>query len=391
MTKILTAFGLFLSGIFMTQTVFSAPLPSYPFVKNIILPSLTQQQPMVVRLDDEIIQSANKEVNNIQIVDTNNNTIPYQLYLEDAGILKDLEVLSVSSHHSGEESFLVDNDALTSYQFDLNEGTQENPSKIVLDLQKLRRLTRINIFDSAGPRIREVMIRGGATQKNIRTLVSKRAYKYQFDFSATNIQYLEIYLWGYGLVVDDIRVYQYIDAHVVFEAQPGVKYQILYGDAQNTDITFQSRIATLPQSALLGRLSAQDWNKMYPEDVDGDGIFNPVDNCFLISNPDQKDTDGDGIGNVCDNAPKVRNKNQEDVDFDGIGDIIDNCKLVPNPDQKDADKDGLGDACDDLLDDAAPGFFQKLLDPFRLAIVGLLILVLFGVWRIVQIHTKRVQ
>ena len=34
------------------------------------------------------------------------------------------------------------------------------------------------------------------------------------------------------------------------------------------------------------------------------------------------------------------------VDADGVGDPVDNCPLTANPDQKDVDHDGLGDACD---------------------------------------------
>ncbi|TWO32133.1 choice-of-anchor B family protein [Seonamhaeicola sediminis] len=35
-------------------------------------------------------------------------------------------------------------------------------------------------------------------------------------------------------------------------------------------------------------------------DTDNDGVFDDVDNCLSISNPNQNDDDSDGIGNVCD-------------------------------------------------------------------------------------------
>jgi hypothetical protein len=35
-------------------------------------------------------------------------------------------------------------------------------------------------------------------------------------------------------------------------------------------------------------------------DTDGDGVLDDVDNCTLVSNPDQRDTNGDGYGNACD-------------------------------------------------------------------------------------------
>ncbi len=36
------------------------------------------------------------------------------------------------------------------------------------------------------------------------------------------------------------------------------------------------------------------------DDADNDGIANPIDNCPLRANADQRETDGDGIGNACD-------------------------------------------------------------------------------------------
>ncbi len=72
-------------------------------------------------------------------------------------------------------------------------------------------------------------------------------------------------------------------------------------------------------------------------DVDGDGIFNDVDNCAETANQDQGDQDGDGIGDVCD-----------DSDGDGVFDSEDNCGL-PNPDQTDLNQNGAGDACEELV------------------------------------------
>jgi hypothetical protein len=63
-----------------------------------------------------------------------------------------------------------------------------------------------------------------------------------------------------------------------------------------------------------------------PIDSDGDGIFDPNDNCPLTPNSDQEDADGDGAGDACDNCP------------------------VANPDQRDNDGNGIGDACDQLVE-----------------------------------------
>ncbi|MGA1841003.1 MAG: PKD domain-containing protein [bacterium] len=58
------------------------------------------------------------------------------------------------------------------------------------------------------------------------------------------------------------------------------------------------------------------------------------------------DTDGDGIYDSMDNCPQVPNPDQADMDSDGIGDECDNCPATYNPDQTDTDGNGIGDACE---------------------------------------------
>ncbi len=81
-------------------------------------------------------------------------------------------------------------------------------------------------------------------------------------------------------------------------------------------------------------------------DTDGDGVYDPADNCVDIANPNQADIDGDGIGDPCD---LCRGDNATgDTDGDGVCDDLDPCPL-DNPD--DSDDDGVCDAVD-----ACPGF-----------------------------------
>jgi hypothetical protein len=86
-----------------------------------------------------------------------------------------------------------------------------------------------------------------------------------------------------------------------------------------------------------------------PDDADGDGVPDSVDNCPFNANSDQSDIDGDGIGDVCDSCP---NDSSNDPDGDGVCDDVDNCVGVANADQTDADNDGIGDACDTCPNDA---------------------------------------
>jgi uncharacterized delta-60 repeat protein len=71
-------------------------------------------------------------------------------------------------------------------------------------------------------------------------------------------------------------------------------------------------------------------------DVDGDGVFDAVDNCSTVSNTNQLNTDGDAEGDACDN----------DDDNDGAVDGSDNCPLNANANQLNADGDSQGNVCD---------------------------------------------
>jgi len=60
-------------------------------------------------------------------------------------------------------------------------------------------------------------------------------------------------------------------------------------------------------------------------DYDGDGVFDDVDNCRTIENPDQRDHDVDLTGDACDPCPHLHGADGSDIDgdLDLIGDGCD--------------------------------------------------------------------
>ncbi len=94
-------------------------------------------------------------------------------------------------------------------------------------------------------------------------------------------------------------------------------------------------------------------------DQDGDGVDDVDDLCPSIFDPirlldrdGQADVDADGIGDVCDPCPLGEDADgclpfdPEDRDGDGAPNDIDNCPVDANVLQNDTDSDGLGDVCD---------------------------------------------
>ncbi len=141
------------------------------------------------------------------------------------------------------------------------------------------------------------------------------------------------------------------------------KMQVLIDDLEQLHGTLDLGMIRLELMQIQGRL-----------DEDSDLILGSVDNCPLVSNPDQadqdndgegdncdSDLDGDGVNNTGDNCPSISNTSQADVDGDGTGDACDtfndsdndgvadstdNCLNTPNEDQANLDGDDLGDVCD---------------------------------------------
>jgi large repetitive protein len=95
-----------------------------------------------------------------------------------------------------------------------------------------------------------------------------------------------------------------------------------------------------------------------PDDQDGDGVIDAMDNCPTVFNAPrplegelQGDIDQDGVGDACDRCPLNEGEDcaafdPDDTDGDMVEDRIDNCPGLSNPEQNDQDEDMIGDLCD---------------------------------------------
>lgn len=106
-----------------------------------------------------------------------------------------------------------------------------------------------------------------------------------------------------------------------------------------------------------------DLNMCDVPDLDRDGVFDLVDNCYLY-NPDQVDCNDNGIGDVCDiddgtsfdcNANGVADECEEDCNENGIPDECDidggfsvdcNANGIPDECEPDCNENGIADECD---------------------------------------------
>ena len=112
--------------------------------------------------------------------------------------------------------------------------------------------------------------------------------------------------WGYGFNDVDILSNSSVIDVIAFTEQPSVS---AYREVNDSGSLSVDTITIDPQTGNgRGTISGVQIIAVLT-DNDGDGVWDYVDNCPDISNPDQSDMDGDGIGDACDNLYDLTNGN----------------------------------------------------------------------------------
>lgn len=132
---------------------------------------------------------------------------------------------------------------------------------------------------------------------------------------------------------------QEVGVEMVWVARPSETYKI-YADAKRYVLIETEETGSLyprKEETVVNVVSDEPVeNPLFQEpDVDNDGVADLRDNCVKFENEDQRDKDANGRGDAC-----------EDYDRDGMLTARDNCPDDANRLQQDVDGDGIGDACD---------------------------------------------
>ena len=341
--------ALLVFGIIGATTIFAAApnADQYAFERSVNMMPLKAEQQLRLVLDENIIQANDVDFSKLQLVDQNQEPVPFVLFDKPAGKVSAMSTLEVSSQ---KEDFpaenLIDNNRLTVFAFD-KKADGESTASINVDLGSIKSIHRIELWADFNAQIKGFQIRGGANKNKIKTIRRKSVFQEVVDSEFPPVRYLEILLWGNSIKLEDLALYQKATAEIYFTGKADARYKLLYGgDKTLNSKRYVSRVSEAKKFDQTPQLGTRKFNPLFAVDIDEDGTLNTEDNCIFTRNKNQKDRDQDRVGDACDNAMKVKNNSQSDVDNDGVGDIADNCKLVPNKDQKNRDGDTFGNACD---------------------------------------------
>lgn len=239
---------------------------------------------------------------------------------------------------------LVDENLTTGALYPIDES-REGRTRIILSTQKP--ITSSNLLlhlekNVALPTTVEIRTRDQNASEAI-ILAQTRVLDTNISFIPTTAtEWLIDVTYAQPLKINELTLVQdAVEANVYravrILAQPGMTYDIYLNPDRFVNV--QSTGANLLDDDGVVRLSPHTTgeNPEYVQaDSDDDSISDYIDNCVLVSNPDQIDVNRNGKGDAC-----------EDFDRDGIQNDRDNCVELPNRDQYDTDGDGKGDACDE--------------------------------------------
>ncbi len=299
-----------------------------------------------IELTEDVISNNDVDFSRLQLVNDQNEEVPFTLFDIPATQVDKLETLKVSSARNNvSPSNLLDDNRLTKFAFDEKSDGAE-ASTIWLDFGEIVYLHRLELWPVDTANIPGYELKGGVREDQLKTIKRKTAFQTFTDLDFPPLRYMEIRLWGNNIRLEDVNLYVKPKALIYFEAEPSARYRVLFGNPAVNSKRYLERVSEPLEVDIMAKTSKTAFNPLSNEDIDGDGVINTEDNCVFVENKNQKDRDEDKIGDKCDNALEAKNYNQSDIDRDGKGDIIDNCKLIENPDQSDRDRDGRGDACD---------------------------------------------
>jgi len=338
----------------VSANVFAEKKPEiseYAFEKNILIKNYDSE--VKIPLDKDVLKNVKRDFSNFAIFDSVNNNVDFDLYVEDFHVIKDVEVVEVSSMREKEgqealKSDIADDNHFTVFNFS-ERIDRKNASWVTFDLQKASHLGRIEVFLPSKSKISGMEIKAGNSLDELKTIVAKKRIKPVYNkitLSTPSFRYIKVSFWGVNVRVEDIKFTSATNGYVYFTPKSGEKYSAKYGNDALNFFEFKNRLTAEKEVSEIVYFAKQKWNKKVKSDLDNDGIENEEDNCPFVANRFQKDSDDDRIGNACDNARNAMNFDQADVDGDGVGDVVDNCELYPNPDQKNKDGDEYGDVCD---------------------------------------------